>query len=291
MWTLALLVTLLLLTACAGPGKPRPAAGVVAVSVRDGVSLVEGGTPVLFYRSRPEPGREAWRTHYVHPLHSVAGAVITEDGPQDHLHQRGVYWAWRRILVDGVRIADGWVGDNLVLEVDTPVIHAWPDGSAQVDTRVVWHVPVNGSPTPIIEELSTIRAYPAAGGHRRIDFDIRLRGLRTGVQLAGTDDDKGYGGFSLRFGHADQLDFASAGSSLQPAIGAVQTGDDVTLAWRAPAAAWPAAVRVACSVNGEPWRRWVLRRELSMQNCAFPGRQPFDVPQQAPLEIRASLVL
>lgn len=148
----------------------------MAVSVRDGVSLVEGGTPVLFYRSRPEPGREAWRTHYVHPLHSVAGAVITEDGPQDHLHQRGVYWAWRRILVDGVRIADGWVGDNLVLEVDTPVIHAWPDGSAQVDTRVVWHVPVNGSPTPIIEELSTIRAYPAAGGHRRIDFDIRLRG-------------------------------------------------------------------------------------------------------------------
>jgi hypothetical protein len=95
----------------------------------------------------------------------------------------------------------------------------------------------------------------------------------------------------LRFSHADQLDFASAGSPLRPGIGAVDTGDDITFTWRAPAAAWPAAVHVACSVNGELWRRWVLRRELSMQNCAFPGRQPVDVPQQVPLAIHASLVL
>ena len=82
-----------------------------------------------------------------------------------------------------------------------------------------------------------------------------------------------------------------AGQALQPAVGAVDTGDDVTFAWQSPVAGWPTTVRVACSVNGDPWRRWVLRRELSMQNCAFPGPRPVDVPQGAPLEIRASLVL
>ena len=45
--------------------------------------------------------------------------------------------------------------------------------------------------TAIIEESSSIRAYPLSNGRRRIVFDVRLRALRSGVQLAGTDDADG----------------------------------------------------------------------------------------------------
>jgi hypothetical protein len=248
--------------------------------------------PILFYRSRPEPGRESWRVNYVHPLHAVNGITLTEDAPSDHPHQRGVYWAWRRILVDGVRVADGWVGDRIVLDVGPPRHRSHRDGSSEVMTSAVWRVPLGGVEVPVIEEAASIRAFPVHGGRRRIDFEIRLRALRSGVQLAGTDDDKGYGGFSLRLAHADTLGFADRERRIEPAVGAVEAGATVDLLWGdRPRPDWPMHVQVGCSVDGEPWLRWVLRRELSMQNCAFPGREPVPVPQHQPIVIGATVVL
>ena len=279
------------LAACAlGQTGARPLA-VVATPTPDGIALSAAGSPILFYRSQPEPGREAWRVNYVHPLYSAAGTVITEDAPLDHLHQRGVYWAWRRILVDGVRVADGWVGDKIVMAIATPTSRAWPDGSAQIDVQATWRVPVLGVETAIIEESSSIRAYPLRDGRRRIVFEVRLRALRSGVQLAGTDDEKGYGGFSLRFARSELLEFVSDGQALQPLVAAVRTGEEVILRWPAPVPGWPPSIRAGCRVNEQPWQSWVLRREPSMQNCAFPGREPVSVPQDRPLHIEVALEL
>ena len=264
---------------------------VAATAAADGIALSEGGAPILFYRSRPAPGREAWRVNYVHPLYSVGGAVLTEDGPQDHLHQRGWYWAWRRIMVDGVRVADGWVGDKVVMEVAAPTSRAWPDGSMQIDTHATWHVPVQGVQAAIIEESSSIRAWPLSGGQRRIVVDVRLRALRSGIQLAGTDDEKGYGGMSLRFAHSELLEFLSDGQALRPLVAAVRTGEEVTLRWPAPMPGWPSVIQARCRVNEQPWQSWVLRREPSMQNCAFPGREPVSVPQDRPLRLEVALEL
>lgn len=279
------------LAACALAQTSARQSVVVATAAPDGIALSEAGSPILVYRSRPEPGREAWRVNYVHPLYSAAGTVITEDAPPDHLHQRGVYWAWRRILVGGVRVADGWVGDNIVMAIATPTARAWPDGSAQIDMQATWRVPVLGVETAIIEESSSIRAYPLSDGRRRIVFDVRLRALRDGVQLAGTDDEKGYGGVSLRFAHSEQLEFLSDGHALQPLVAAVHTGEEVTLRWPASIPGWPRSIRARCRVNEQPWQSWVLRREPSMQNCAFPGRDPVSVPQDRALRIEVALEL
>ena len=238
-----------MLAACTFDQTGTRQSAVVATPAPDGIALSEAGAPILFYRSQPEPGREAWRVNYVHPLYSIAGTVITEDAPPDHLHQRGVYWAWRRIMVDGVRVADGWVGDKVVMAVAAPTSRAWPDGSMQIDAQATWRVPVAGVETAIIEESSTVRAYPLSDGQRRIVFEVRLRALRNGVQLAGTDDDKGYGGFSLRFAHSEQLEFLSDGQALQPLVAAVHTGEEVTLRWPAPIPGWPGSI--PCQLPGE----------------------------------------
>lgn len=279
----------LVLGGCAGlPDQgslPRVSASVAA----DGVALSEDGRPVLFYRSTAAPGRESWRVNYVHPLYSPGGAVITEDGPADHLHQRGLFWAWRRIIVDGVRVADGWVGDRLVLDVGKPEVREWPDGSAEVHVEVRWLVPINLQPSAIIEEHSSIRAYPVRDGRRQLEITVRLRALRPGVQLAGTDDEKGYGGISARFARAQQMRISSGGRELRATSAAMQTGPQVEFRWPAAQPPWPERITAACSVDDQAWMSWVLRQEPSMQNCAYPGSMPMTVPIQHPLSLSQTL--
>jgi len=264
---------------------PRVTANVAA----DGVALAEGGRPVLFYRSVAEPDRERWRVNYLHPLHSISGAVITEDGPADHPHQRGVFWAWRRIIIDGVRVADGWVGERLMLEVGRPEVREWPDGSAQIEVDVRWLAPVNALVSPIIEERSSIRAYPVSEGRRRLEIVVSLRALRPGVQLAGSDDDKGYGGVSVRLAHADRMRISSGGHELRATSAAMQTGPLVEFLWPDATPPWPARITATCKVDGRSWASWVLRQEPSMQNCAFPGSTPVSVPTRHSLSIAQTL--
>ncbi len=251
---------------------------VTAATVDDGIRVMAGDQPVLFYRTRPDNGREPWRVNYIHPLHSVAGAVITEDAPVDHLHQRGVYWAWRRILVDGARVADGWVGDQLSLEVTRRAALDRPDGSAQAEARVLWRVPLGGALVEIVEENSRIRVFPVAGGHRRVDVEVRLRALRGGVAIAGTDDEKGYGGLSMRFANGPQVQLAGDGRVLRATPAGIEAGESVEFSWPALSPPWPARVTARCTVDGRPWTRWVLRQEPSMQNCAYPGSSPVELP-------------
>jgi hypothetical protein len=271
-----MIAAVLVLSACAA-SPAAPGSRIVAAPAADGIRLSEGGRPILFYRSRSEPGREPWRMHYVHPLYSVGGAVLTEDAPADHLHHRGVFWAWRRVLVDGVQAGDGWVGRDLVLDAGTPVVTELPDGSARIDVRVFWRVPLEGRTQAIIEEKSTIHTFPLREGRRRIEFEVRLRGLRPGVAIAGTDDDKGYGGPSIRFGHSELVSLRGDGRDLRATHAALDAGEVVEFLWPSLAPPWPMQVRATCSIDGRAWTRWVLRQETSMQNCAFPGRGPFEL--------------
>lgn len=277
---------ILLLCACASRVPQASGARVSAQTETDGVRLLEGDRQVLYYRRRAQPGREAWRLHYVHPLHSVGGEIITEDGPADHVHHRGLFWAWRRILVDGVRVADGWVGQGLDLDVAEPTVSELPDGSAQIDVRVVWRVPLDGRATAIIEESSRIRAYPVSHGRRRVEVEVRLRGLRSGVEIGGTEDEKGYGGPSLRFGNSERIVIHGDGRELRATPAAIEVGDAIDFSWPSLPAPWPERVRVACEVDGRPWTRWVLRQEPSMQNCAFPGARSVRVPVGDELRLR-----
>ena len=96
--------------------------------------------------------------------------------------------------------------------------------------------------------------------------------LRHGVELAGTDDEKGYGGLSLRVANPQLAEIESDGRVLHATVAGMQTGDWVAFNWSAPPPPWPARIAASCQVDGHAWTRWVLRQEPSMQNCAFPGR-------------------
>ncbi|HQR90285.1 MAG TPA: PmoA family protein, partial [Caulobacter sp.] len=82
---------------------------VDAVLTDDAVTVTEAGKTVLVYRTKSlDPTAEPGRLNYVHPLYAPDGTVLTEDRPADHLHQRGAFWSWHQVLVNGKSIGDGW---------------------------------------------------------------------------------------------------------------------------------------------------------------------------------------
>ncbi len=275
------------LCACAQIGLPK--SGVYAQFERDGVTLLENGIKILFYQERPAPKTEPWRVHFIHPLYASSGQELTENAPVDHVHHRGIFTAWRRILLDGRQVGDAWVGENLVWTVELPTFRRLTSGAGELTTRAIWKSMLADAPHPLIDETTRIIAYPLASGARRIEIQTRLTALVDRVAVAGTDDEKEYGGPSMRLARPDRLEMASGGVALKAMVGPVETANEVEFRWKDAPAGWPRLIAIACSVNGAPWNCWVLRQELSMQNCAFPGRQPVQLPTQGALILSVSM--
>ncbi len=253
----------------------------LSTSVADGkVSVVCDELAVLTYHFVTADPSEPWRLNFIHPLAAANGACLTEDAPADHHHHRGVFWAWRRMIVDGEVVGDGWVGRDLAYRVEPPRVAVREDGDVEIMTDVVWSARMGA----LVRERAHIVVGPD-----RVELEVRLRALSENVMVAGTDDEKGYGGPSIRFAHSDRLQFESEGRALAPEVGAVETGGSVDFSWDPRPEGFPERVRVACSIDGRPWTKWVLRRGLSMQNCAFPGREPFAVPTGRDLAMRVSI--
>ena len=83
------------------------------IETEDKIELLEGSDPVLVYQKAVKsPDGKVFFNNYIHPLYSLDGDTITEEFPADHLHHRGIFWAWHHIFVDTFSIGDGWIMDG-----------------------------------------------------------------------------------------------------------------------------------------------------------------------------------
>lgn len=130
---------------------------------------------------------------YFHPLTTPSGVVVTDVGPDDHLHHRGVFLAWLEVR-DATEKGDFWgwgehapVADRRIVHRDTDQVVATKD-SAAFRVRNEW---LAGS-TPLLEETlrATVLFRPDARIH---DLAYRLRS-RTEVTLG----QHAFSGFSVR---------------------------------------------------------------------------------------------
>jgi hypothetical protein len=76
------------------------------------VSNQPDGAPIFHYQTEPGPVppgvSEAFRHGAcLHPLFSPSGRIVTGNHPPDHLHQRGVFFAWTKTEFEG-RHPDFW---------------------------------------------------------------------------------------------------------------------------------------------------------------------------------------
>ncbi|MEX0718515.1 MAG: DUF6807 family protein [Planctomycetaceae bacterium] len=257
----------------------------------DGVRVTEEGRPVLFYQRRPKSAEGRYeRANYVHPLYDLAGEELTEDFPPDHLHQRGIYWAWHQLWIGQRRVGDPWAAQRFLAEVRSIEVKSQDDDALALEARVQWTSPlvtgVDGSRIPIVEERTIVRAHRRGEHHRAIDFEIRLRALLPGVRIGGSEDDKGYGGFSARIKLPVDVKFAGPRGPIAPQLTAVDAGPWVDISTKNGGM----AILSHPSNPGHP-QPWVLRAQKSMQNPAWPGREAAAIPQDDDLTLRYRIVV
>ncbi len=258
-----------------------------------GFLFMEGSDSIFFYQKSPkDKGGEYSRCNYIHPLYGPDGTRMTEDFPGDHLHHRGIFWAWHQILIDNKLVSDGWELKNFQQKVSSFEFKL-QKGIGVINTTVDWKSMVWGEgKEPYLQEKTTMTIFPKSGNFRRIDFEIHLKPLTDRLQIGGSDDEKGYSGFSVRLKLPEDVNFRSEKTLIEPVTNAVDAGNFMNIngsflkngkeggvvIWNNPE-------------NPAPSTRWIIRKSTSMQNAVFPGRQPVAIHLGEPLVLKYSLLV
>lgn len=163
------------------------------------LTLRDKGLPVLTYKfgtvRREGTAEKYWRSGYIHPIWSLDGrSVLTDDFPADHLHHRGLFWAWPRITV-GDKVHDLWQFDG------APITHrflGWTERSANDSYAILelengWYA----NERQIMRERVKLLVRQRTTEGRQMILEVRLAPGDQPVTLQGAKD-KGYGGVSLR---------------------------------------------------------------------------------------------
>lgn len=280
----------------------RPAAAAApspTIEIRetaDGYDFVEDDVVVARYQRKPTSQNGKYqRAHYLHPLRGLDNAILTEDFPSDHLHHRGVFWAWHQLLVDSKPLGDAWACQRFHWDV----VDAKPrqvEGRGELDLTVDWSaddlVDADGKRIAVVREQATIAVHPRGEKQRVIDIRFSLHALVDDVAIGGSDDAKGYGGFSVRMKLTEGMRFTTAAGEIEPIRTAIASGDWVNIVGPIGANGKPAGIVIQQreGTTGRP-QPWILRRSGSMQNAAFPGRQPVKLSRDKPLPFSYRLII
>ena len=261
-----------------------------------GVHIQEDGMDVLFYQTTPTDLDGAYRrANYIHPLYGLDGGILTEDFPADHPHHRGIFWAWHQVLAGGRQLGDAWECRDFIWDVREVNLQT-SDSVLVLNSKVHWKSPdfkdQTGKLQPFLEEINHIRVYPRTPNFRIIDFTIALRALIPDLSLGGSDDEKGYGGFSVRLKMPEDLQFSSQQGPVIPTETAVRAGTWMNISGSLGKNGALGGLVIASKNNfNQDGACWILRKNGSMQNAVFPGRDPLPVSEKNPLVLRYRLLL
>lgn len=273
----------------------RDAPIALAIS-SDGIEVTDGGRPVLRYQIAETDLRGRFpRSNYIHPLYDLDGAVLTEDFPADHPWHRGVFWTWHQVLIGEERIGDPWICEDFQWEVADMESFAEQDGSHRLSVTHRWKSPQRrsaGVMVPFAEETVGLRFYPSSDEQRIIDFDIRLHALTEGLRIGGSENAKGYGGFSLRIKNPPDLFFRGRRGAVWAERTPVYAGRWLEITREAEGAPNRILVMTHKDHPGSDIP-WILRSNRAMQNVVYPGRHAVSVSSdpEAPLSLRYRLII
>jgi Family of unknown function (DUF6807) len=257
----------------------------------------EGRADVMFYqRKHKSLNGQYSRANYIHPLYGLNGEILTEDFPPDHPHHRGVFWAWHQVWVGDKKLGDSWAAKDFFWDVrDARILTPDPQSRA-LQVEVYWESPLwtdsAGKKKPVVKETTIICVHHAEGDIRKVDFQISLLALEDNVRIGGSEDPKGYGGFTTRIPLPDGLAFTGTDGPVEPKNLSVEAGPWLDFSGRFRQDGKISGLAILChkSLPGYP-QRWILRRKGSAQNPVFPGRQAVPLSRDKPLVLRYRLII
>ncbi len=265
----------------------------------DGVAIFEGSNQILFYHSRGLESQGAYqRSHYVHPLYSLDGEILTEDYPEDHLHHHGIFWAWHQLYIGDKRIGDGWMNKDFDWKVLSVKEEEISGPAKRIVARVHWTSPLwvdkLGARIPFVAETTKITVHPSEKEYRFIDFEIAMQALEPELTIGGSEDPKGYGGFSPRIKLPEDISFSDLNGEITP-----QTNPVSGMGWLDMSGSMGKNGKLAGlsilshSENPGYPNPWILRSRRSMQNAVypFPGATPVALSEDDPTILRYRMVV
>ena len=247
-----------------------------SVTTAEGIAILEDDSTVLFYQVKPKSQDGKYeRTGYVHPLYSLKGNVITEDFPTDHPYHHGIYSAWHQIVLNDSAVADGWTSDNITWEV-TDAKATDHEDDVFMQSKVLWKSLLKGKEESIAREESKITVHPSNDQFRMIDFGVDIFPLKDSMKLGGSGDEKGYGGFCVRLKLPDDIKFIAKGREVEAQVLSIEAGPWMNFVGSFDGEDLPPSGLLLLQHPSNPGypQPWILRKEKSMQNAAFPGRHP-----------------
>ncbi len=258
-----------------------------------GATVWEGDSPVLSFQSEPRSIEGQWRrASYVHPLYDLRGQVITEDFPEDHRHHRGIFWAWHQVLVGEKKLGDNWACRDFDWDVRSLAAET-PGNPVAITATTHWkssdYTDERGHPIAVVEETVRIETWAAQDHYRVVDFDLLLLALVEEVRIGGSEDRKGYGGFSPRLRMTGSERFVSSNGEVEPQTSAIEAGTWLNIV--AGDGGTAILVHRDNPQVTEESAKWILRRSRSMQNAVYPGREPVPISTDQPTRLRYRLVV
>lgn len=264
----------------------------VFIENSEGIELTENGKPVFFYQRKPKsPDGRFVCNNYLHPVYNLDGDTLTGEFPEDHIHHRGIFWAWHQLFSDSLNLGDGWIMERISFDVFQMRTSA-KSQSALLEVDVNWESSALGNGKPFVIEHSTIEVHPLNEGLRCINFTISLQALIPGVSIGGSDDEKGYGGFSIRMKMPSDLTFTSKNGPVSPQNLQITAGPWMDFSGTFGESGNKSGIILLChptTPNYPP--PWILRQTGSMQNVVFPGRQRIELRTDEPVVLKYRLVL
>lgn len=265
-------------------------------SEKDGAWIKDGNQKVFFYQEMPKSldGKYS-RSNYLHPVYGLDDEILTEDFPADHYHHRGIFWTWHQLWLDSLRLGDPWMCENFSQEVTTVRFSKGKHSTGILAVEVLWKSPLwlkKGIQSAVVHENTKITIFPIAHDCRRIDFQIELKALEKGIRIGGSEDEKGYSGFSVRMPLVPGMKFTSAGVEVVPQNLAITAGPDMDISGGVGEKGKQAGIMiVGHSSNPNFPQKWIIRTEKSMQNCAWPGNKSVEIKMSKPLILNYSVII
>ena len=259
----------------------------------DGILFKDGQKKIAFFhKDASAMNLDKGRADYFHPVYLPDGTVITENAPADHLHHRGVFWAWHQILIDGKQIGDQWEMKDFVYDVKSVEFLRKPGGMGAFNTIVDWKSPgYEDGNKAFVEEQTTINFFPQKKNYRIIQFTISLKALVEHMKLGGSDDVKGYGGFSVRMKLPEDVSFTSSNGKVEPENEAITAGDYMNISGSLAKNGGHGGVIIYSNNDFPTADDWILRKARSMQNAVWPGRNPVAISTTDPTVLKYAVVL
>ncbi len=268
-----------------------------ALIQEEGVLVKEENDTVLFYHTKNHSlnGLDS-RSNYIHPVYGLNGEILTENYPVDHPHHRGIFWAWHQLYIGNQRIGDGWDMKDIRYEVDSVWINKNKGSVTYVYSKVLWKSPLwldeKGVEKPLIKEKTQITVYPKTENFRFVDIKIFILALEDSMKIGGSENEKGYGGFSYRIKLAKDMQFVSSSGTVEPTNLPLEAGPWMDLSGSIGKNNSIVGLTVLChSDNPSPVDKWILRRSKSMQNAVYPGRNAVSISKINPTVLKYRLVI